>query len=247
MSSDNLAASQAGLELQTPTLKVINSKGEWETVIEDMGFPAGLPKYMTVDLTGKFLTDDYRIKITTNMPIYWDQILVSTFSDRGPITVTSLYPFRAELRWRGYPEVMLPDGRYPPVYNHHRLTGPAIWENLAGYYTRYGDVTPLLKESDDKYVIMSHGDEVAIDFDATLVPALPEGWSRDFFFYADGFNKDTDPNSAYSLTVQPLPFHEMSGYPYPEDECYPFDPEHMKYMEDYNTRLIRSEWAAMVR
>lgn len=241
MSSDNLAASQARIPLRSPSLQIPNEKGEWVTVIEDMGFPAGLPKYMTVDLTGKFLTHDYRVRISTNMPIYWDQILVNTFSDSVPIRVTTLRPVSAELRWRGYPKILLPDGKRPPVYNYYDVTEISPWENIEGDYTRYGDVTPLLQQADDMYVIMSHGDEIIINFDAASVPDLPQGWTRDFFFYGNGYNKDTDINSAYSATVEPLPFHGMSSYPYPDNENYPSDKRHKRYIKEYNTRRI-SKW-----
>ena len=43
---------------------------------------------------------------------------------------------------------------------------------LAGYYTRYGDVKPLLQEVDDMYVILNAGDEITVEFDAARLPAL---------------------------------------------------------------------------
>ncbi len=76
-STANVAASHAGAKLIPPYLQVRNARGEWQTVIEQMGFPAGLPKTMTVDLTGKFLCDDTRVRIVTSMRIYWDQILIA--------------------------------------------------------------------------------------------------------------------------------------------------------------------------
>ena len=82
-STSNVAASQAGAKLIPPYLQVRNARGEWQTVIEQMGFPAGLPKTMTVDLTGKFLCDDTRVRIVTSMRIYWDQILIA--ASRGSI------------------------------------------------------------------------------------------------------------------------------------------------------------------
>jgi hypothetical protein len=36
--------------------------------------------------------------------------------------------------------------------------------------------------------------------------------------------------------VEPLPFHAMSGYPYPAGAHYPDDPAHREYREKYNTR-----------
>ena len=59
-----------------------------------MGFPAGLPKTMTVDLTGKFLCDDSQVRIVTSMRIYWDQILVDVSGGDFPTRVTKLDPLR---------------------------------------------------------------------------------------------------------------------------------------------------------
>ena len=42
-----------------------------------------------------------------------------------------------------------------------------------------------------------------------------------------------------SLSVEPLPFHGMSAYPYPEDERYPQTSAHLEYLQDYNTRGIK--------
>jgi hypothetical protein len=105
-----------------------------------------------------------------------------------------------------------------------------------GDATRYGDVTELLLEKDDMYVIMLHGDEITIEFDARRLPSLPAGWERDFFVYADGFGKDMDVNSARPDTIEPLPFHGMSSYPYPNTEGYPDDNIHSEYRQRYNTR-----------
>ena len=55
-----------------------------------------------------------------------------------------------------------------------------------------------------------------MDFDATHLPDIPNGWTRDYFFYADGFAKDMDFYAAHGDTVAPLPFHTPVPYPYPE-------------------------------
>ena len=39
-----------------------------------------------------------------------------------------------------------------------------------------------------------------------------------------------------SQTVEPLPFHGMSRYPYPEGERFPEDGVYRPYREHYNTR-----------
>jgi hypothetical protein len=64
----------------------------------------------------------------------------------------------------------------------------------------------------------------------------------------DGWAKDRDANTAYSQTVEPLPFHAMSRYPYPTSEAYPSDSTHVAYRKEWNTRpalrLLRSLAAA---
>ncbi|NNF35436.1 MAG: hypothetical protein HKN68_15100, partial [Saprospiraceae bacterium] len=105
-------------------------------------------------------------------------------------------------------------------------------------YTRYGDVTELLSSSDNKYIIANAGDEVTIHFDAAQLPDLPEGWERDFLIYSVGWVKDGDLNTAFGQTVNPLPFHDMSSYPYGSSEFYPKDKDYMDYMNKYNKRRV---------
>ncbi|MEW6732625.1 MAG: FG-GAP-like repeat-containing protein [Acidobacteriota bacterium] len=238
-STSNLAASQANIKLVPPYLQVKDKNGEWCTVVAQMGFPAGLPKTLTYDLTGKFLTNDYHVRIVTSMRIYWDQILVDSSGGDFPLKVTTLAPLNAELGWRGFPQEVKPDGRLPVVYNYQTIEPAAPWKAHSGYYTNYGEVQPLLLNPDDMYVITRNGDEIRIDFDAHQLPLLPTGWRRDFLVYADGFGKDMDINSARPDTVGPLPFHSMSSYPYPENEHYPDDARHREYQEKYNTRIVR--------
>jgi hypothetical protein len=111
-------------------------------------------------------------------------------------------------------------------------------------YTRYGDVRELTTKVDDRLIIMGSGDELRLLFDASSIPPLPKGWTREFLLKVDGWAKDRDPNTAYSQTVGPLPFHGMSRYPYPATEHFPDDADHARYQRDYNTRpalrLLRS-------
>jgi hypothetical protein len=122
------------------------------------------------------------------------------------------------------------------IYEDVSETGP--YTRQTGNYTRYGDVTDLVRTPDDEYVIFGSGDEVVVDFDSTNLPELPDGWTRDYFFYANGFAKDMDFYAAYGDTVSPLPFHTPLPYPYPEGIGYPEDERHLKYMLEYNTRGV---------
>ena len=73
---------------------------------------------------------------------------------------------------------------------------------------------------DDKLIVMGSGDELKLRFRADALPALPAGWRRDFLLKVDGWAKDRDPNTAYSSSVEPLPFHAMSVYPYPSASIF---------------------------
>jgi Flp pilus assembly protein TadD len=235
-SSSNLAASQAGVSLVAPYLQVRNRSGNWQTVLPSMGFPAGLPRTITVDLTGKFLTQDHHVRIVTNMRIYWDRIRTDTSAQEG-VRVTRLEPSAADLHFLGYPAYFTPDGRQPRIYDYGRIQASEFWLTHAGAYTRFGDVRDLLLKRDDMYVITRHGDEVSLVFEAASVPALSAGWARDYLLYADGYGKDMDLNSLYPDVVGPLPFHAMTRFPYPAGERYPDDEAHRTYLKEYNTRV----------
>ena len=104
---------------------------------------------------------------------------------------------------------------------------------------------PLLQSVDDMYVIMNAGDEMTVEFDADKLPPLQDGWIRSFILYSDGWDKDGDINTLHSQTVEPLPFHGMSAYPYPEGERYPSDPEHLRHRLEYNTRRVNHDLPAL--
>lgn len=243
-STSNLAAAQAGVKLIPPYLQVKNARGEWETVLPQMGFPAGLPKTMTVELPKDALCNSTQIRIVTSMRIYWDQILADVSNDQSSLRVTTLQPQQAELRWRGFPREYSPDGRLPKLYDYRVIEAFAPWKAHLGNYTRFGAVRPLVLAVDDQYVITRNGDEMQVDFDARKLPAPPAGWKRDFLLYADGFGKDMDINSARPDTIGELPYHGMRAYPYAVGDAYPNDAAHQRYLREYNTRTVRDQGAA---
>ena len=221
-----------------PSVAVKDKTGEWRTVIDRVGLPAGKNKTITVDLTGRFLSDDRRVRIETDMQIYWDTTFFTVGTQAVPMEVTTLNPDSADLHYRGFSEMYRPNPHAPHLFDYQKVTKSAQWRDLAGYYTRYGDVAPLLQEVDDMYVILNAGDEITVEFEASRLPTLKAGWVRDFILYSDGWDKDGDINTLTSQTVEPLPFHGMSSYPYPDTEHYPNDEVHRRYQLEYNTRRI---------
>jgi hypothetical protein len=98
------------------------------------------------------------------------------------------------------------------VYEEVSATGP--YTRPIGAYTRLGDVRDLLLNVDDRFVVFGSGDELQLAFNPGRLPLLPPGWKRDYFFFADGYEKDMDFYAADGDFVDPLPFHGMSQYPY---------------------------------
>ncbi|MCW3997751.1 MAG: hypothetical protein NWF10_04205, partial [Candidatus Bathyarchaeota archaeon] len=93
----------------------------------------------------------------------------------------------------------------------------------------------------DKFVIGRQGDEVSLLFPVSGLAPIAEGMERDYFVFVALWFKDKTGNWGYGFdfTVDPLPFMEMSGFPYPLDtESYPYDQEHVQYLQEYNTREI---------
>src|SRR5205814_8718470 len=123
-------------------------------------------------------------------------------------------------------------------YDYGDVSRERAWAPIVGSFTRYGDVLPLVDSVDDRYVIFGPGDEVALEFDSAAAPLLPPGWTRDFLIYTDAWLKDADLNTLAGGTVEPLPFHRMSRYPYGADEAFPTDALHRRFVETYNTRRV---------
>lgn len=222
-----------------PYLQVKNNAGEWQTVIEDMGLPAGKPKTISVDLSGKFLTDSREVRIVTSLCVYWDEIFIGEDPSAPKADLVHLSPKSATLKFRGFSEVVIHPERKQPeyfIYGQKRPMKAWNWNQTPGMYTRFGDVQMLLTKADDLMVVMGSGDEIELDFDATALPPLSDGWRRDFLLMVDGWAKDGDANTAFSQTVLPLPYHAMPQYPYDLPHEFPSDGIHQRYLEAYQTR-----------
>ena len=176
------------------------------------------------------------------MQLYWDQVFFTNENAGVRVQQHRLEPVSADLHYRGFSRPYRKGGRYGPHwFDYSQVTTEQKWRDLTGMYTRFGDVLPLILEADDKYVITNAGDETTIEFDAVGLPPLLEGWKRDFLIHSVGWVKDGDLNTATGQTVEPLPFHGMTCYPYGPDEAYPSDPEHQEYLREYNTREVTTQ------
>jgi hypothetical protein len=215
-----------------------DATGHWRVVDPDIGFPAGKNKTMLIDLTQ--VGDARRVRLRTNLEVYWDWLAVTAPVEAATRT-SRLALSSAELRYRGFSQTTSLRGESPETPDYGRLANTTQrWRDLVGYYTRFGDVRELLTAVDDRYVIMNAGDEMRLRFDA---PPTPEqGWARDFVLVGDGWEKDGDYNTGHSQTVLPLPSHAVSDYGAgtagPELES---DPVYRRYPADwvrFHTRFV---------
>ena len=240
-SSINVALGQGrheapkGLSLEVPT-----ADGGWIVARDDLGFPAGKFKTILVDLDGVFQPGaPRRLRLRTNLEVFWDSLSVAAYEDPAVLKTRRLAPATADLRWRGYSLMTQADESSPETPRYDILTGAGQrWNDLIGFYTRFGDVRELLERVDDRYMIVNAGDELALRFPAPDPP--PPGWRRDFVLVGDGWNKDGDYNTAFSKTVLPLPSHARPAYDVPPGELED-DPVHRAHPEDwerYHTRYV---------
>jgi hypothetical protein len=238
------AAAQAGIEPVGPAVERLAPDGSWKK-ITGSAFPAGLPRLMLIELTGKVGGGRCVLRLRTNLEVYWDQAFVAPLS--AVASSASVAPSTIHVRHLDVQEATLsarpcmleysPDGRQPTIYDYDQPAAVPV-SRLAGGITRYGDVTDLLRATDDCFVLFGPGDELTVYFDAARLPPLPAGWRRSFVLRTWGYCKDCSPFTESGETVRPLPFRGMSDYPYGPEETYPRDRVHDEYQRKYNTRQV---------
>jgi hypothetical protein len=203
-----------------PYMEIKAANGTWVRAPQDRQVPIpsdSNPRTFVVDLTGLFPKgiSDYQIRITNVWNVTYDYIGIDTSTQQN-ITVQKISPTAALSQF---------------------------WDTnstSSGNFTRYGDVTALLHNADDMYVIGRQGDQVSLEFPTANLTAPAPGMVRDYFLFVACWFKDPPGNWGYgfSYTVDPLPFMDMSGFPYTTGESYPYDAAHLVYLKEYNTRVI---------
>lgn len=236
--SSIVGASQTkGSSILPPYLEVRNGRGEWVKAVSDVGLPGGTLRTIAVDLTGKFPSASRQVRLVTNMCVYWDAAYIGLGTSAPRTRLTRMAADTAQLRFRGFSRNYVAEGRTQPErFDYQQVSATSNWNPTPGLYTRFGDVSGLLSEQDDRYVILGAGDEIELRFSTADLPPVRGGWTRDYLFLVDGWAKENEANTAFGDSVEPLPFHEMSAYPYGEGERYPRTPEQRADLERLHTR-----------
>jgi hypothetical protein len=236
-SQTNYAAATAGVTLKPPAIERKRDDGTWETIEPHAGYPAGLPRMMTIDLTGKLTGSTCVLRIKTNMECYYDcAFIIERDQDaESSIRVSALPAIRARLGYRGYTREISPDGQQPLIYDYDYVD-PAPLASFRGKATAHGDVTRLLEADDDHLCVIGPGDEVLVEFAASGLRPLPPGWTRAYVIRGIGYCKDADPFTATSDSIDPLPWREMPAFPFRSNVKRPEDPAYQSYLREYQTR-----------
>lgn len=237
-SQTTYAAAQSGVTWQPMKIERQTDGGRWETIIPDAGAFGGMGRMITIDLTGKVSAVTRRLRISTNLEIYYDQIFIAADRGTDDLAIRTVPMASANLRRLGFPLEYSPDGRHPTIYTYDIIEPTSSFKMLKGKYTRYGPVEMLLREFDDQYVILATGDEIAVRFDARALPPLSPGQTRSFILASHAYCKDMDLYTATPDTVDPLPFKDMTSYPYPPGEHDPKTGSAQRYHQRYNTRIV---------
>ncbi|HEX7184880.1 MAG TPA: FG-GAP-like repeat-containing protein [Thermoanaerobaculia bacterium] len=231
----NLASAQRpDFPYLPPRLEVETEKG-WEVLMPSMGFPAGKTKTMVVDAP-PLPSGARRLRIVTSLWLGWDRIAWTRQpSDALPVVRARVAPRQAELRYRGFSRLVRNSPNGPHGFEYEKVAGESPWLPFPGRYTRYGDVRELLAQTDDRSVILAPGDEIALEFEASGLPPVRDGWTRTVFLQSQGWDKDADRNTYEALRMEPLPFRAMKSY----GEPFPEMPELREYVVKWLTRELR--------
>ena len=241
-SQTNYAAATAGVVLKPPAIERLDAEGRWQMIEPHAGYPAGLPRLTTLDLTGKLGGPACVLRIKTNMECYYDQAFIAVHDRRAEkaLRIKSLPVARAVLGYRGYTREISPDGEQPLIYDYDHVD-PAPLARLSGKLTRFGDVAGLLRKDDDQLCLIGPGDEVLVEFEASGLPALAPSWTRSYVLRSYGYCKDADPFTAGSDTVEPIPWRGMPPYPFDREVTRPRDRAYESYLRTYQTRAAGGE------
>jgi len=231
------AAHDPSLPFPFPKLEAEVASGAWKEVQVTVGAPAGKTKTILVDLEGKLSAGTRRLRLTGALEIHWDRIALMEKKPDARTKITFITPTAADLHFRGFSAIqnLPPDWPLTPDYETARAN--SYWTiTPGGWCTRYGDVSELIAARDEGLVVMNGGDELTLKFAASSLPSKPPGTVREFFLYADGWDKDSDFHVATGTTVEPLPYHGMNDQLYGREQrpAFPSDVLHQKY----NTRWV---------
>ena len=224
------AAWQAGATYDAPTIEARDGDGNWIVILEKFGYPAGMPRQMSVPLPrAKIPKNTREIRIRTTQEIYWDRLAIAYAEPCPDARRIELSMTSARLNDAGFAARTTAAQRRP----HYDYANRApLWDarHQAGCYTEFGPADELIAQADDAFAIFGPGEEVHLTFAAPRNDPLP-GWSRRFVLETTGWCKDMDFYTRDGTTLEPLPARGTLN----EDGLRRRDRLHEKYNTRYRS------------
>ncbi|MFM7133745.1 MAG: hypothetical protein ACKO0W_05455, partial [Planctomycetota bacterium] len=197
------AAWQAGARYRAPSLEARGADGSWTTLVEEWGYPAGMPRRMALPIPREKLpAGATALRMRTNMEVYFDSVRLVA-REPLPAAPVELGLVRAQLASVGFARRSTGPQKQP-FYDRGALL--PLWDCRfqRGMYSAFGDVRAQLSKSDGEIVVFGPGEEVAFDFASP--PAAPAvGTTRRYILESRGWCKDMDLFTRDGETVAPLP------------------------------------------
>jgi len=201
-SSTSFAAWQAGADYRAPTLEARGADGCWTVVLEQFGYPAGMPRQISVPLP-RLPVGTTALRLRSNQEIYWDRVIVMAAEVTEEIVRREIKLVTAVVEQVGFAKRTTGPERLPH-YDHDQRA--PLWDTRvqSGFYTSFGDALELVVAADDALAIFGPGEGLHLEFEAPIEAPLP-GWSRVFVLETEGWCKDMDLYTRDGATLEPLP------------------------------------------
>lgn len=220
------AASQSGRTYDPPTLDIKLPDGTWQTLSSQFGYPAGMPKQMTLPLPN--LPENVReIRLTTNMEIYWDRIRIVYEDPNIKPKHHRTEPSTGHVLRNGFAKRSTGSHRVP-YYDYNERSPYWDAKHATGMYSQTGEVTELITQSDNSLAIVGSGEEIHLKFPDYLPQSSPDH-TRYYVLEFRGWAKDLDMYTEYGDTVEPIP---STGLLSREDRS-----KRARLHREYNTRF----------
>lgn len=216
------AAWQAGADYRPPSLSAFHD-GQWSVVYEQFGYPAGMPREMTLPLMA-LPPNTTKLRIEGNWEVYWDAVgIIDAEAMPAEAVVHVLSPIEARLAKTGFARRDTLAQRRP-YYDYEDRS--AFWDThyQSGYYTALGPVMELVAHQNNAFVIVGPGEELHLEFDA---PDQINQGEQVVVLETRGYAKDKDLYTLTGETVAPLPYTPGAGDRSVRDKL------HERYMTRY--------------
>jgi hypothetical protein len=234
-----------------PELEVRQADGSWRRV-KTLAAPRGDRKTVAIDLSDvAWPTGNYEMRLWTgtyeggHAMWYLDRVRLVE-ARPAALEIHKIDAAQAQLEFRGAP-TLLGLAEDQPRFSRNDGGGELGELQTYGRFTRYGDVTELVRTPDDRMVVMRQGDVVTLRFEG--IPETPAGCETSLFLatnlvYKPRIVAGTNVPTELSENVNPMPRRHMGRY---EADAVALDSfEYRQYLARWNTReYVRARMLAV--